>query len=339
MTVRQRATIDDVARLAGVSPKTVSRVYSHSAQVSEKTTQQVLTAATRLRFRPNMLARSLRRGGSSTTVGFIMGELSNPFYYTVASGIEKELAAHGMTLIVATTDDSSAGEQRVADTLLSQRVGALLLVPVSDDQSYLDGERHLGTPIIAIDRPARNLVADSVVLANHRGAFDATTALIEQGHTRIAYVCHPASVYTQIERVGGYHAALERAGISPRPQWEALLDTVTEQTESAIRALLSSPDAPTAIIAGNNRVCISALRVIREHGSRTALIGFDDFETADVLNVSVVGHDPAEMGRRAAQLAIERMANPTAQPTQIVLPTRLIARGSGERAVPLGSLV
>ncbi|GAA2985835.1 LacI family transcriptional regulator [Microbacterium terrae] len=331
MSVQQRATLDDVARLAGVSPKTVSRVYAQREKVSPDTAERVLSAAKRLRFRPNSLARSLRRGGVSTTVGFIMGELRNPFYYTVASGIEKALAAQGFTLIVATTDDSVEGEERVADTLLAQRVGALLLIPVSDDQSYLDGERQLGTPVIAIDRPARNLVADAIVLENRRGAVEATTALIAGGHRRIAYVCNPASVYTQTERVRGYREALIAGGIDPDPRWERLLDDPTAPADAVIRELLDQPDPPTAIIAGNNRVCVGALRALRDLASPPALIGFDDFETADVLGVTVVGHDPAEMGRRAALLAIERMADPTAFTTQIELPTRLIPRGSGER--------
>ena len=156
MTVQQRATLEDVARLAGVSAKTVSRVYSHREKVAKPTVERVLSSAKRLRFRPNSIARNLR-GGASSTVGFIMGELLNPFYYTLAAGIERELTERGFTLIVASTDDSTEGEERVADTLLAQRVGALLMIPVGDDQSYLEGERQLGTPVIAIDRPARKI--------------------------------------------------------------------------------------------------------------------------------------------------------------------------------------
>ncbi|MFF2371409.1 LacI family DNA-binding transcriptional regulator [Agromyces sp. NPDC058110] len=331
MTVQTRATLQDVARLAGVSAKTVSRVYSQRELVSPDTVERVMSAAKRLRFRPNLLAQSLRRGGSSTTVGFIMGELLNPFYYTVAAGIERELADRGYTLIVATTDDSVEGEARVADTLLSQRVGALLMIPVGEDQSYLEGERQLGTPVIAIDRPARDLVADSVVLANRSGAAEATAALVARGHRRIAYVCNPASAYTQTERVAGYRAALADAGIAADARYERLLDDPAATPEQVVRDLLAQPEPPTAIVAGNNRVCIGALRAIRDLAAPPALIGFDDFETADILGVSVVGHDPMEMGRRAARLAVERMANPIGFTTQLELPTRLIARGSGER--------
>lgn len=333
MNERQRATVADVARLASVSAKTVSRVYTERDKVSPQTVERVLLAAKRLRFRPNTLARHLRAGGASRTVGFIMGELLNPFYYTVAAGIERVLADQGFTLVVATTDDSVEGEERVADSLLSQRVGALLIIPVADDQGYLDGERQLGTPVVAIDRPARNLVADSVLLANRQGAFEATRSLIEHGHRRIGYLCNPVSVYTQDERREGYRDALRAAGLPIDGRYERCSDYPASSGEALTRDLLDAVDAPTALVAGNNRMCVSILRELRnrEPGPAPALIGFDDFETADILGVSVVAHDPAEMGRRAALLALERMADPAGFVTQIELPTQLILRGSGER--------
>lgn len=333
MTVQQRATLDDVARLAGVSSKTVSRVFTHRGLVAPDTVERVLVAAKRLRFRPNTLARGLRRGGGTNTVGFIMGELGNPFYYKVASGIEKQLAGAGYGLVVATTDDTPEGEERVADALLSQRIGALLLIPVADDQSYLEGERQLGTPVIAIDRPARNLVADAVVLENHRGAFDATRRLLAHGHRRIGYVCNPASVYTQTERLRGYRDALATYGIHDSRRWERLGDDLSVPADRLVGDLLDADDAPTAFITGNNRMTIGALRVLRARrdDGRTAFIGFDDFDTADVLGVTVISYDPLELGRRAATLALERMADPAGFTQQVALPTWVLERGTGER--------
>ncbi|MCP2635086.1 LacI family transcriptional regulator [Microbacterium sp. HD4P20] len=332
MTVQQRATLEDVARLAGVSSKTVSRVFTHRDLVAPETVERVLAAAKRLRFRPNPLARGLRRGGSTNTIGFIMGELSNPFYYKVAAGIERELSASGFSLVVATTDDTAEGEERVADALLGQRLGALLLIPVADDQSYLEGERHLGTPVIAIDRPARNLVADSIVLENHRGVFDATTRLLERGHRRIGYICNPASVYTQAERLRGYRDALAAYGVHDSSRWERLADDLSVPADGFIADLLDIEDAPTAIITGNNRVTISALRVLRDRrDTHTALVGFDDFDTADVLGVSVITHDPVDLGRAAASLAIERMQDPAGFTRQLEMPTWILERGTGER--------
>jgi len=333
MTVQQRATLDDVARLAGVSSKTVSRVFTQRELVAPQTVERVLTAAKRLRFRPNTLAQGLRRGGGTNTVGLIIGELGNPFYYKVAAGIEKELAAHGFSLVVATTDDTEEGEGRVADALLSQRVGALLLIPVSDDQSYLEGERQLGTPVIAIDRPARSLVADSIVLDNRAGVLEATRRLTARGHRRIAYVCNPASVYTQSERLAGYRQGMAEAGVIDTMRWEMLRDDLALDPTTMLRAILDGPDRPTAIITGNNRMTIGALRAMREldDRGRTALIGFDDFDTGDVLGVTVVSYDPLELGRRAARLAIERIADPSGFTQQVTLPTWIIERGTGER--------
>ncbi len=332
MTVQQRATLDDVARLAGVSSKTVSRVFAQRELVAPQTVERVLTAAKRLRFRPNSLAQGLRRGGSRT-VGFIIGDLGNPFYYKVAAGIEKELSASGFSLVVATTDDTEEGEGRVADALLAQRVGALLLVPVSDDQSYLEGERQLGTPVISIDRPARNLAADSLVLDNRAAVLEATRRLTRRGHRRIAYVCNPASVYTQVERLAGYRQAMADAGVTDTAPWEMLSDDPETSPTELVRTLWVGPEPPTAIIAGNNRITIGALRALREREDRgrTALIGFDDFDTADVLGVTVISYDPLELGRRAARLAIERMADPAGFVRQITLPTWIVERGTGER--------
>lgn len=333
MTVQQRATLDDVARLAGVSSKTVSRVFTQRELVAAQTVDRVLTAAKRLRFRPNTLAQGLRKGGGTKTVGFIIGELSNPFYYKVAAGIEKELSAHGYSLVVATTDDTEEGEGRVADALLAQRVGALLLIPVSEDQSYLEGERQLGTPVIAIDRPARNLAADSIVLDNRTAVLDATRRLLRLGHRRIAYVCNPASVYTQAERIGGYRQAMAEAGVADTTPWEVLRDDLSLSATDMVHELLAQGERPTAIIAGNNRMTIGALRALGDVGDagRTALIGFDDFDTGDVLGVSVISYDPLELGRRAARLAIERIADPAGFIQQITLPTWIIERGTGER--------
>ncbi|MFC0196093.1 LacI family DNA-binding transcriptional regulator [Microbacterium arthrosphaerae] len=332
MAVQQRATLQDVARLAGVSPKTVSRVFNQRERVAAETVERVMMAAKRLRFRPNFLARGLRRGEGTNTIGLMIGELSNPFYYKVATGIEQELAAHGYGFIVATTDDTPEGEERVADALLAQRIGALIIIPVSDDQSYLEGERQLGTPVISVDRPARNLVADSVVLDNRTGVMDATRGLLARGHRRIAYLCNPASIYSQAERIAGYRLAMAEAGISETGPWERLEDDRALAPERIAHQLLSSDEAPTALICGNNRMTIGALRAMRALADETtALVGFDDFDTADVIGVTVISYDPFELGRRTAQVALERMREPTGFARQLTLPTWVIERGTGER--------
>ena len=334
MTMQSRATLADVARLAGVSSKTVSRVFAGADNVSPETRERVLGSAKRLRFRPNNLARNLRRGGVSNTVAFVIGDLTNPFYFHVAAGIERELAASGLTMVLATTDDSPESEAVVVDALLAQRVRALLLIPVADDQSYLDGERQLGTPVISVDRPARNLLADSVVVANRTGMADAVRSLTARGHRKIGFVSNPSAMYTVRERLAGYREALREVGVTETARWEHVADDPGISPERAVRDLLDRNDSPTAIVTANNRASAGAVQALRDREPAVAFIGFDDFELADALGISVVGYDTMELGRRAARLALERLADPSEFTKQIELPTRVIHRGSGEIPPP-----
>ncbi|HEX8343413.1 MAG TPA: LacI family DNA-binding transcriptional regulator [Actinoplanes sp.] len=323
-----RARLSDVARLAGVSAKTVSRVISGHDSVSPDTRQRVLEAARRLRFRPNHLARDLRRGGVSTTVAFVMGDLRNPFYSQVAAGIEKTLAEHGLTMIVAATRDDPTQEERVVAAMLERRVRSLLLIPIAADQSYLDGERQLGTPVVCIDRPAQNLIADSVVFGNRAGAADAVRSLLAIGHRRIAFV--GSLVHTHRERLAGFRDAMAEAGVEVDPAWERTDASTPAAAQRAMLELLAAAEPPTAVLAGNNQASTSVLRALRDSDRRVAFIGFDDFVLAETLGISVVAHDPEDMGRQAVRLALSRHDDLAATPTQIVLPTRLIQRGSGE---------
>lgn len=323
-----RPTAADVARLAGVSMKTVSRVFSGEAKVSPRTRTKVLEAAGTLRFRPNGLARDLRTGGASSTVGFVIGEVSNPFYAAVAAGVESTLAREGLTLLLSATADRSRQEAQVVEAVLERRVRALLLVPVSQDHSYLEGERQLGTPIVAVDRPLIDAVSDSVVFANREGARDGTRALLAAGHRRIAFVGSRPTLYTHGERLAGYRDALVEQGITPDP---ALERTDAPDVDSAARStvsLLELSQPPDAIVAGNNRAAIGVLETLRERGASPGLIAFDDFELARTLGVSVVAHDDLEMGRTAASIAIARMRGETGPSRQVVLPTRPVLRMS-----------
>lgn len=327
---RVRARLEDVARLSGVSAKTVSRVFSGSSNVSAGTREKVLEAARRLRFRPNTLARDLRRGGVTNTVAFVIGDIRNQFYFHVAAGIEQELSERGFTMLLATTDDSAESESQVVDTLLAQRVRALLLIPIAGNQGYLEGERQLGTPIVGVDRPPTDLVADTVVLANRTGMAEAVRSLTALGHRKIGFVSNPSTIFTVRERLRGYREALREVGIADTRQWERLHDDPAISTQDAVRSLLESADPPTALVTGNNRATAGALHELRERQEQVALIGFDDFELADMLGISVVAYDTIAIGRAAARLALERIETPTAATRHIEIPTRLIHRGSGE---------
>jgi LacI family transcriptional regulator len=335
MPQAERATLADVARLAEVSTKTVSRALSGGAHVDPETRARVEQAAATLRFRPNALARELRTGGVTTTVGFVIGDLTNPFYALVAAGVERVLARAGMTLVIAASDDESRLEPTVVAAMLERRIRGLLLVPIAEDHSYLDSERHFGTPIVAVDRPLSNATSDSVVLDNRAGARAGVLALLDAGHSRVAFVGSTDSLFTHHERLLGYRDALDARGRDLDP---ALIRTDCPDIPSAaaaVSALLDSAHAPSAVFAGNNRATIGALQGIRQRGGHeghVGLLGFDDFELAGFLGVSVVAHQPERMGEVAAEIILRRMVDPMGMAEQVVLPTRVILRGS-ERAI------
>ena len=336
LTAVGRARMSDVARLAGVSTKTASRVFSGDERVAERTKKNVLEAAARLRYRPNILARNLRSGGVTKTVGLVIGDLSNPFYFKLAAAIERELATQGMNLIVGTTEDTPESEAQVVNAMLAQQVRALIIVPVASDQSYLEGEQSLGTPLVFLDRPAINLVADSVCLNNFEGTMQATAELLALGHQRIAFVAARPNLSTIGDRLRGYQQAMLIGGIKDTGDLERLTDVSQDSIEAAIRELLTSENPPTAIVGGNNRSSIAFVKVSRELGRSCAYIGFDDFELADALGVSVVSFDIPAMGKQATKLAISRIANPATKPRKVEVETVVIRRGSEKQNWLLG---
>ena len=323
-----RATVADVARLAGVSIKTASRALNGSPSVKASTRSRVAQAAGALRFRPNAMARELRQGSRATTVAFVIGDLTNPFYSQVAIGVSTATSERGLTLVMAASGDQEARERPTVDSMLERRVLALLLVPIAEDHSYLEGERQLGTPIIAVDRPLTDAASDSVVFDNRGGARSAVLALAEAGHRRIGFVGSSSHLYTHRERLHGYHDALVIRGLDQGSDLVREDAASIEAADAATTQLLALERAPDAIFAGNNRAAFGAFRALQRAGASTGLIGFDDFELAEPLGVSVVSHDPQEMGRVAAGLALRRIDALDGGLEQVVLPTRLVLRQS-----------
>ena len=323
-----RATVADVARLAGVSIKTASRALNDHPSVKSSTRSKVLQASSALRFRPNAMARELRQGGRATTVAFVIGDLTNPFYSQVAVGVSDATSERGLTLVMAASGDQESRERPTVDSMLQRRVLALLLVPIADDHSYLEGERQLGTPIIAVDRPLSNAASDSVIFDNRGGARSGVLALADAGHSRIGFVGSSSHLYTHRERLLGYHDALLIRGLDQDPALVREDGVSIETADAATTEMLSGPNPPQAVFAGNNRAAFGVFRAIQRSGRSTALIGFDDFELAETLGVSVVSHSPQDMGRMAATLALRRIDALDGGLEQVVLPTQLVLRDS-----------
>jgi LacI family transcriptional regulator len=325
-----------VAELAGVSLKTVSRVVNCEPGVATATALRVSEAVDRLGFQRNDLARSLRQGGASATLGLVIEDVANPFYSAIAQAVVAAARARAYMVITGSCEEDPDRERDLVLALLRRRVDALLLVPAARmrDHAWLARELGAGTPVVFLDRPPQRLDADTVVLDNRGGARMAVEHLLAQGHRRIAYVADPGELFTAAERLAGYRAAMAAADVRVSDELLRLGSHDAGQAEGAVRELLALPPGrrPTAIFTGNNRHTVGALRALRGLEQEIALVGFDDFELADLLAVptTVVRHDAERMGAEAAALAFGRLDGDGSSPRRVVVPTQLVARGSGE---------
>ncbi len=319
----------DVASQAGVSLKTVSRVINAEPGVSPSTAAKVTEAIEALGFERNDLARSLRQGRTSSTLGLVIEDVANPFYSSVAQAVEAVASERGFLLITASALEDAERERELVGALLRRRVDALLVVPAGPDHRYISD----ATRTVFLDRPPQGIEADTVLLDNLGGARRAVEHLIAHGHTRIACVADSADLYTVRERLTGYREALAAAGLAEDPVLVATGNHDAPAAQAAVERLLALPDAtrPTAIFASNNRNTVGALHALADRPP-IALVGFDDFELADLLGTTVVRADPWRLGDQAAALAFARLDGDNRPPLEITVPTELIVRGSGEVA-------
>lgn len=335
----RRPTLRDVAARAEVSFKTVSRVVNAEPGVSPALAARVRRAIDELKFQPNAGARSLRRGdGRTSSIGLLLEDVANPFSASVQRAVDDAARPRGVLVFTGSLDEDPARERELVRAFASRRVDGLLLVPASSDQAYLEREVRAGTAIVCVDREARGLPVDSVVTTNAAGAAEGVRHLAAGGHRRIAFLGDSPAIPTARQRYEGYCEALAGLGI---PHEEALVVRGLRDpavADGAVTVLLGRPDPPTALFTAQNMVTIGAVRALRRAGRdrSTALLGFDDFPTADLLTpaVSVVAQDPAAMGRLAADILFGRIAGDDSPPATHVVSTTLLRRGSGELPAP-----
>ncbi|GAU67298.1 putative LacI family transcriptional regulator [Streptomyces sp. NBRC 110611] len=326
-----RPTMKDVAARAGVGLKTVSRVVNGEPGVTPDTERRVQEAITALGFRRNDSARILRKGRTAS-IGLVLEDLADPFYGPLSRAVEEVARSHGALLINGSSAEDPAREQELVLALCARRVDGLVVIPAGDDHRYLAPEIAAGMATVFVDRPAGRIDADTVLSDNFGGARDAVAHLLAHGHRRIGFIGDQSRIHTAQERLRGYRAAMAAAGLPVDDSWIALGPTAPDRVRAAASAMLDTPEPVTALFAGNNRVTVTAVRVLREHPRPVALVGFDDFELADLVRpaITVAAQDPARMGRTAAGLLFRRLDGATEPPRSVEVPTRLITRGSGE---------
>ncbi len=325
----------DVAALAKVSIKTVSRVVNGESGVSPRLARRVLAASERLDYRHNMTASSLRRSdGRSATIGVVLEDVSNPFSSALHRSIEDVAVQRGVLVLAGSSDEDGERERRLVSAFASRRVDGLIIQPSSHDHSYLMAERKAGTAIVFVDRLPAFFDADTVLTDNAAGVSRGVRHLIEQGHRRIGYLGDLHTIATAADRHRGYVEELAEQKVALDEDLVRLDLRGIEKAEAAVTEMLTGPRPPTALFTGQNLITIGAFRALRHLGlhRKVALIGFDDILLADLLEpgITVIAQDPAAIGRTAADVLFRRLDGDRSASEHRIVLTRMIARGSGE---------
>lgn len=329
------ATIQDVARLAGVSTATVSR---HLAGERVRRADAVASAVRQLDFTPSPTAQGLRMGRHKA-IGVVVPDIANPFFAAVTRGIENILTPTGLQVVLANSGESVEREAELVVNL-QRRVDGVILAPATETDSVPDYLAAAGTPVVFIDRLLRhNTVYDAVEVANVAGAGMAATHLVELGHREIAVISGPLTSTPGRERHEGVLARLGELGIAPRDEHVVIADFTESGGLLAMRQLLEQDARPTAVFVANNLMSIGALKAVREAGLRLpddlSVIGFDDLDLGPLLDppYTVIDRPTTAQGEAAAQLMLERLRDRDRPQQSLVMPVQLIVRGSTATAL------
>jgi LacI family transcriptional regulator len=313
----------------------VSRVINNHPSVKLSTRSKVMKAIARIGYSPNDAARMLK-GRTGRTIGLVVPDLSD-FFSTCFHAVQEVAIRHGYQTVVVATGRSAAVEEQQLESIHNHRVAGLLIVTSGSDGSRLKIIQESGIPVVALDRPVAGLQADAVLVENREGAEQGVRHLIEHGHKNIACVGFDSGSYTVRERIEGYKSVMRSAGLQP-----ILFSDV--KTLEAMQALTlrwsAGKDRPTAAFSVKRISTVHLIQALYQHKLRVpadiAVVGFDDFELAEVLGtpLTVVRQTPTGMARAAAELLFKKIANlrdgspAETQAAKILFPTELIIRRS-----------
>ena len=319
----------DIARVSGVSITTVSHVINRTRPVRQETEAAVLSAIGQVGYRP---ARS-HNTPDSHILGVASSAFSNPSFNELLHGIEQTATRVGYSLLVSDTRDDVTVELRAVTELISQRVQAILLAPSANPSAALSYARGQRVPVVLLDRMI-DADLDQVGSENIESVGQLVGHLAEIGHTRIAMISGMPGISTTEERVEGFRRAAEGHGIRVDRKSVISGDGADQESQDAMRRLMTGSRPPTAVVTGNNRATIGAMRAARELGIEiprdVALVGYDDFEWADLFHprLTVVAQPTAQIGEHAVDLAVSRIIGPTRAARRLTLTTSFVHRES-----------
>jgi len=355
-----RPTIEDVAAAAGVSRATAARALGGYGRVSDETRSVVRKHAQALGYQANRLAQGMVTGRTQT-LGFVSADMADAFFGQTMRGFTDIARAQGYDVIITNSEEDPKLERRAVETMLQRRVDGLLLAPTELDKArHLEAIQAAGLPIVQIDRSARGLAADAVLIDNVGAARGAVNHLIERGHERIglltagladgdpvaqleAVAIDPVHAQTPLSRAVGYLSAMRSAGLPVEAGLIASASSAAiyaDRAEAAVAGLLAQPNPPTAIVAVDGTLTLCAFEAVQDSGLRfpdeCTVLGFDDLDWTRIVRprVTVVAQPAYDIGATAARRLLARLAGDTSPPQTLLLETSLVARESTTSATP-----
>jgi DNA-binding LacI/PurR family transcriptional regulator len=327
-----RITTHQIAERANVSIGTVSNVVNNTVPVREPIKKRVLQAMEELGWRPNQLARGLRKS-SSTLIGMIIPDITNPFFPSVVRGAEDIAFRHSYRVVLCNTDNSAQKELVYFHDLRAMNPAGFLIIPAIESriESYI---KDMDKPVTLIDRKPGSWSGDFVAADSEQGAHDATAHLIRMGHRNLGIVAGPLSMSIGKARVHGFLRAARKAKISVPHEFIQEANFDCESGYAAARVLLNLLPRPTGIFACNDMMAAGSMLAVRDAGLRCpediSIVGFDnlDFTELTAPPLTTVYQPGYQIGVCAAQLLMDRIKSPRIPPKQILLPTELRMRGS-----------
>lgn len=338
--MKKKTSMKDIAREVGVSIALVSYVLNNKeGRVGPEMAEKIRTAASRLNYRPNLIARSLK-SGRTHTLGLIVADISNPFFSQLARIIEDEAIKYGYTVFFGSSDENVEKSKHLIDAFLNRQVDALIIAPAEHTELQMKALQKKQMPFVLIDRYFPDLTAGYVCIDNYQAAYEAVDHLVKSGNSRIAMLSYATGMAHINERERGYRAALKDNGISFRKQWlqQVPYKELGTGLEASLQKLLHSQPQVDALFFATNSLALPALKFITRLGLRVpddlAIVSFDESDAFDLFYapVSHVRQSLEQMGREAVKLVLENIDRTTRRQVQKVVEAKLVIRESSRVA-------
>ena len=330
---RKANGITDIARIAGVSTATVSRVLNRNPSVKPELKERVDRAVKQLNYEPN---RKFPFNSRSITVGVLVPDISNPWFPLLVKGIENTARIHGYAVALCDSDNDPEVEEKQLAALVERGVDGLIIIPTEDPTQRMAELVKEGFPLVFLDRTIDGGEANYVTCDNEGGAYQATKYLLSLGHRAIAYIGGPRSINTEPLRRAGYEKALREADIDPARQVQVRGDYSFEKTRNEFGVLLRKQHPSfTAVFASDDVMALGAWEALESCNLHVpddiSLVGFDDIPFGSLLSLTTISQPAFEMGKNALLLLNDVMKGRIEKPKNVVLPTGIVFRGSCRR--------